>query len=207
MKLQLALDFSDMNENLRVLEETADLVDIIEYGTGALIPNGYAGLKALRERYPEKTILCDQKIMDGGYIFTEQQAECGADIVTVLAAAEDETIMLAVKAAREKKIKVMADLCGVKESLKRAEEIKKLGVDYICVHMATDGSHEKSGVPVLQKISDRLGNKICAIAGSVTPEKCREIKKLEPGIVIVGSYITKAENCRKAAEQIRNALK
>ena len=80
MKLQIAMDFDDMEKALHVLEETADGVDIIECGTDMLVRFGMEAVKKLKMLYPDKLILCDQKIMDGGHYFGCMAANFGADV-------------------------------------------------------------------------------------------------------------------------------
>ena len=42
-------------------------VDWLEAGTPLIIAHGMAGVRALRERFPETPIVADLKTMDGGY--------------------------------------------------------------------------------------------------------------------------------------------
>ena len=56
----------------------------------------------------------------------------------ILAASDDSTILDAVKSARKYGVKLMIDLIGVPDMVKRAKELEKLGADYLCIHVGID---------------------------------------------------------------------
>ena len=68
--LQLAMDKAaerSLEEALDILRETAEYVDIIEVGTSFVLRYGMAAVTQFKNHFPEKMILADMKIMDGGY--------------------------------------------------------------------------------------------------------------------------------------------
>ena len=144
MRLQVALDFDDMQQCLNVADCVNAYVDILECGTDLLVRYGMDAVKTLRERYPQKTILCDQKIMDGGHYFGCMANDFGADIFTVLGVSADETVKGAIAAARERNIQVLVDMCSVPDYKARAVQIRSWGADYICIHTPTDQQAEYS---------------------------------------------------------------
>src|SRR5271169_2406278 len=100
MKLQLALDHLQLSDALGLLERAADLIDIVEAGTPLLLSEGVRAVREIRRRFPPLTVLADFKIMDAGELEASLAFDAGADIVTVLGAAEDVTIRRACEAAR-----------------------------------------------------------------------------------------------------------
>lgn len=68
MKLQLALDELKLEEALEFAERVKDYVDIIEIGTPFVIAEGMNAVRTFKERFPDKEILSDEKIMDGGFL-------------------------------------------------------------------------------------------------------------------------------------------
>ena len=138
MKLQLALDCESLAAARAVLEATADLVDIAEVGTPLVLREGTAAVRALKSAFPRVAILADFKIMDAGAEEAAIAFEAGADIVTVLAAAETVTIRRACEVARTAGREVMADLIAVADPARRAAEVAGEGVDYLCCHTAFD---------------------------------------------------------------------
>lgn len=209
MKLQLALDMHDVGEVMDVLEKTAEHVDIVEIGTPLILSEGVRPLKMIRERFPDMEILFDAKIMDAGKYEADLAFEHGADIVTVLAASANATIQAVVESARTHGRKTMADMIDVPDLKERVLAMEALGIDYICLHTAVDVYMADSScsrhheIESLHKVMDtgRL-----AVAGGIEPGIIRMIKPFAPGVIIVGSYITKAPDKREAIRQIRDAM-
>src|SRR3989338_6363239 len=137
--LQVALDFVDLKRDLKCAEEAvAGGVDWLEAGTPLIKSEGLNAVRILRERFPEKTIVADMKIMDAGRTEVEIAAKSGANVVCVLGAASDATIKECVEAGHNYGAKIQVDLIAVKDAKKRAIEVEKLGVDYIGVHCPID---------------------------------------------------------------------
>ena len=95
--LQIALDLFHTEDALRVLEQTGEYVDIIEIGTPLIVAEGAKAVRAVKECYPDKTIFADIKVMDGGGEVPKSVLEAGADMISVLAAAEDATLRSAMR--------------------------------------------------------------------------------------------------------------
>jgi 3-hexulose-6-phosphate synthase len=208
MLLQLAIDCFTLQEALEIMGDVADLVDIVEAGTPLILREGIGAVRSLKEEFPSLCILADMKIVDGAEYESRLAFDAGADIVTVLAAAETQTISIAKRTAEEYGKKVMVDLIGIADAAGRAAEMDALGVDYLCVHRATD--LEPAGLTAqdeLRKVQlAACGTKI-AVAGGIDIHAVQAMTESKPDIAIVGSYITRSENRREAASTIRSCLK
>ncbi|MFH1006795.1 MAG: 3-hexulose-6-phosphate synthase [Candidatus Latescibacterota bacterium] len=207
MKLQLALDLIDIDGAKRFLEDVIDLVDIVEIGTPFLLLEGAKAITEIKRAYPLVTVLADTKIADAGDHEAKIAFEAGADIVTVLGAAHDATIRLAVGQAQTSGKKVLIDLIAVEKVEKRALELDGLGVDYVCVHTAFD--IQASGADPLQELQlvhPVLNHAGMAVAGGVNPETLSRIASYDPEIVVVGGFITGNPHPRRAAKAIRALL-
>ena len=207
MKLQLALDVESLAAARAVLEKTADLVDIAEVGTPLILKTGTAVVTALKTEYPRLAILADFKIMDAGEMEAAIAFEAGADIVTVLAAAETVTIQRACEAARHAGREVMADLIAVADPARRAAEVLDAGVHILCCHVAFD--RQSAGVDPAAELAGvraALPGARVAVAGGMTPDAVRQVRALKPEIVIVGGFVTRAVDPRAAAAAVRSAL-
>ena len=66
--LQVALDLFKTEDALEILEEVADYVDIIELGTPLIISEGARVVKTVKDKYPDKIVFADIKVMDGGNV-------------------------------------------------------------------------------------------------------------------------------------------
>lgn len=105
MKLQLALDLVNIPEAIELVAEVQDSIDIVEIGTPIINSLGHEAVRAVKEAYPNLTVLADIKIMDAAGYEVQQASKAGADIITILGAAEDSSIRGAVEAAKKKEKK------------------------------------------------------------------------------------------------------
>ena len=199
MKLQMSLDRVDLSTALDMLKNTHDVVDIIEVGTPFIAREGMHAVAAIHEKYPESSILADTKIMDGGEYIATMAFEAGADIVTVLGAAEDETIKNALKAAKNMGKELLVDMIAVPDLMERAATVDSWGVDYIGVHTGIDlqalGMTPLDG---LRKLTGILKNAKPAVAGGIDLNTLPAIVAENPAIVICGKSITKSPDPRQA---------
>lgn len=207
MRLQLALDIYDIPQSLEILKQLHDVVDIVEIGTPFIIRDGVHAVKAVKDAYPSLCVLADLKIMDGGYEEAKTAYEAGADIVTVLAAAENITIQNVVRAGREYKKEVMADLIAVSDLKKRATELDAFGLDYLCVHTAFDIQHTgRSPLEDLKLLNSVVKNTRTAVAGGVKLATLPGVAAQQPDIVIVGMGISGQPDMRGVARQMKEII-
>ena len=207
MKLQIALDTLSLEECIILLEQTKGNVDIAEVGTPFIIEEGMRPVRELKKRFPEIEILADTKIMDAGELEASSAFKAGADIVTVLGVSNDETILGAIKAAKQHGGKIMIDMIAVKNLVERAKEIDAMGVDYICVHPAFDV--QKSGkdpLDELKMINKVICNAKSAVAGGVKLSTIDEIVEEGAEIIVVGGAICNAENKSETAKEMKKHL-
>src|SRR3954469_17418496 len=101
MELQLALDLVNIEEAKKLVKEVEDYVDIVEIGTPVVINEGLRAVKEMKEAFPSLKVLADLKIMDAAGYEVMKASEAGADIITILGAAEDMSIKGAVEEARK----------------------------------------------------------------------------------------------------------
>jgi 3-hexulose-6-phosphate synthase/6-phospho-3-hexuloisomerase len=110
-RLQVALDFIELDRALKVAEEAvAGGADILEAGTPLIKSVGLEAVRQLRAAFPRVVVAADMKVMDAGRVEVESAAKAGAKIVHVLAAASDSTIEECVAAARDYGAEIVADL-------------------------------------------------------------------------------------------------
>jgi len=206
VKLQIALDFLKLEDALEITREVVDYIDIVEVGTPLILREGLEAVREAKKNFPQKTILADLKIADAGAEEATMAFEAGADIVTVLALASDNTIRFAVESARKANKQVLADLIAVKDVYSRAQELRKMGVDYVCLHTAFDDrvAAERSyqELAELKKIPDiQVG-----VAGGINQAALKQILSAKPDLVIVGRALTAASNRRELAKTFKENL-
>ncbi len=205
--LQVALDLLNEHRALAIAKDSVKGgADWLEAGTPLIKSEGMNVVRKLKELFPKKTLVADMKTMDTGAFETEMAAKAGADIVCILAASDNSTIRDALKSARKYGVKIMADLIGVKDKIKRAKEMEKLGVDYLCIHVGID--EQMTGKKPFEILISVVKNTDIplAVAGGINSETAADVVKAGASIVIVGGAITKAKDVTKATQQIKKAI-
>ncbi|MCL7748305.1 3-hexulose-6-phosphate synthase [Halalkalibacter alkaliphilus] len=208
MKLQLALDLVNIPEAIELIAEVQDFVDVVEIGTPVVINEGLKAVKEVKEAFPQLTVLADLKIMDAAGYEVMKASEAGADIITILAAAEDESIKGAVEEAKKQGKQILVDMIAVKDKRARAIELDELGVDYICVHTGYDlQAVGQNSFEDLRTIKSVVKNAKTAIAGGIKLDSLPEVIKVQPDLIIVGGGITSKEDKKAAASQMQRLIR
>jgi 3-hexulose-6-phosphate synthase len=208
MELQLALDLVNTQEAIKLVEEVKDHIDIVEIGTPVVKIEGLQAVKAIKEAFPQLQVLADMKTMDAAGYEVLKAAENGADIVTILAVAEDESIKGAVAEAKKQGKKILIDLIAVKDIAKRAYEVDEMGVDYICVHTGYDlQAKGQNSFKDLETIKGVVKNAKTAIAGGIKLETLPEVLKSNPDLVIVGGGIANQDDKKGVAAKMQEMIK
>jgi 3-hexulose-6-phosphate synthase / 6-phospho-3-hexuloisomerase len=205
--LQVALDLLNEHRAIQIAKESVKGgADYLEAGTPLIKSEGMDIIRKLKEKHPDKIIVADMKTMDTGAFETEMASKAGADIVVILGAADDSTIKDALKSARKYGSKIMIDLIGVKDEIKRAKELEKLGVDYLCIHVGID--EQMIGKKPLELVKEivKNTNTPVAVAGGINSETAAKIVKAGASIIIVGGAITKAKDVTEATKNIKKAI-
>ena len=199
MKLHIAVDIADTKRILEIADQVHDVIDIYEVGTPVIMKEGMVPVKALKDRYPGLTVLADSKIMDGGALECEDICRNGADIVTVLALADNATVEEVVQVAHRYGRKVMADLICVRNIPERSRDLVEMGVAYVAV--LTGGDMQKRGRTPLQDLRElvkAIDPEKAAVAGGVNRKTVSDYVAERPGIVISGTALYNAPDIRAA---------
>jgi len=199
VKLQLALDFTELDSAMAVARQASEYVDFLEAGTPLIKSVGLDSVRALKRVFPDKVIVADLKTMDTGFLEAEMAIKAGADIISVLAVADDKTIQGAIDAVRKYNAKVMVDCINADEN--RVASLESFDIDYLLVHSGIDQQAEKSPLATLRQIETR--HKL-AVAGGLNTQTVKEASRAE--VLIVGGAITRVENPASAAAEIREAI-
>ena len=205
--LQLALDFVDLKRAVKNAKAAvAGGADWLEAGTPLIKSEGLDAIRELRRLFPRATIVADMKIMDAGRIEVETAAKAGANIVDVLGAASDATILECIQAAKNYGARIVVDLIAVKDPVSRAREVEGFGADYITVHCAIDEQMEgKDPFETLRTVAGSVSVPV-GVAGGINSETAHRALEAGASIVIVGGAITKAIDPKEAAGTIKKAM-
>lgn len=206
--LQVALDMMQLKRSIGIAQEAVDGgADWVEVGTPLIKSEGAEAVRTIKKSFPGHKIIADTKTMDTGAFEVEIMAKAGADIVTVLGLADDATISEAVQSGRKYGAEIMVDMINVPDKVKRSKEVSSLGVSYICLHMGIDSQMRGEGAPteILRQVVSEVPIPV-AVAGGITAATVREYVDAGAYDVIVGGGITKTDNIRKAASDIKKAM-
>jgi len=205
--LQVALDVTELSRALQIAEESvAGGADWIEAGTPLIKSEGMQAVRALREKFPDRTVVADMKVADTGTLEVEMAAKAGASIVGILADADDAVIEEAVRAARLYGVQVMADLINASDPVRRAGEVERLGVDIIAAHTGIDQQMKgMSSLDLLRSLSGTVTVPV-AVAGGIDTESASQAVRAGASIVIVGGNIVRSRDVTGSAKAIRRAI-
>jgi 3-hexulose-6-phosphate synthase/6-phospho-3-hexuloisomerase len=205
--LQVALDILELKRALQIAQESIDGgSDWIEVGTPLIKSEGMQAIRSMRDRFPDTTIVADMKVADTGTLEVEMAAKAGANIVCVLAGADNSVIEEAVRASRLYGIRIMADLINVKDPVSRSCDLEAMGVDILCAHVGIDQQMMgKSSLELLKSLSDQVHIPL-AVAGGIDAASAGEAVCSGADIVIVGGWIARSADVTGSTKKIRSAM-
>lgn len=200
--LQLALDFIDLDEAIRVAVMAEEYVDWIEAGTPLIKSCGIRAVRALKERFPGKKIVADMKIMDTGALEVRLAADAGADAITVMGAADLSTVREAIAEGRRLGRVVVVDTIGTDPV--KMDEIEMMTPDYICPHVGID--QQRRGVR-LEDVVRKTKTKVpLAVGGGINSKTAGAFVEAGAKVIIVGNAITRATDIRGETRAVREAI-
>ena len=196
-----------MDRSIQIAKEAvAGGADWIEAGTPLIKSEGMNAVRELKKALPGIRIMADMKTVDTGAMEVEMAAKAGADIVAMLANADNSTIKDAIRAARKYGVQIMIDLLTASKPIERSKELEALGVDFICVHVGIDQQMTgQNTIDFLKQIVKEVRTPIAA-AGGMDDKSGAEAVAIGASIVIVGGSIVRSSDVTGSARKIRSAL-
>jgi len=214
LKLQVALDLVEPSLAVDLARKlcSAKAVDVVEAGTPLIKAAGIFVVSALRIACPNVEIMADLKTMDVGALEARLAIEAGANMVSVLGAAANETIRDFVNEAKRLGGKPIVDMIGVKDPINRTRELLDMGVrpDYVGLHLGIDVQKSR-GLTIEDLINEAVRIKSMygigvTIAGGINEEVAPKIKGTNIDIVVVGRAITQSRDPVASAKNLRRLL-
>jgi len=205
-KLQVAIDLLTTEEALALAAKVAPYVDIIELGTPLIKNMGSAVITAMKNAHPDKLVFADLKTADAGELEADIAFKAGADLVTVMGAAGNATIIGAVKAAKAHNKGVVVDTIGYPDRVKRAQEVSELGVEFVELHAGLDEQWTAGySIQVLIDEAAKVGVPV-SVAGGVNINNVAAVVKAGAIVVVAGAAIYGAPDPAAAAKALREAI-
>ena len=206
MKLQISLDLPDLDNALSIATQVTDHCDVLEIGKVLIYKYGLQAVKTFKEKFPNKTLLADTKILDRGKLNASVFAQSHADWISVMAGTTNTVIHAACTAAKENGIKVMLDLLDANSLGQSALEAQNLGIDALLFHSPHDEKDELMFLDDWDMVSGNTDLPIF-ISANIHRENVEHILKLKPAGIVVGTSIATAKDPKAEAEFFYNLLK
>jgi 3-hexulose-6-phosphate synthase len=205
-KLQVAIDLLTTKDALELAAKVAPYVDIIELGTPLIKNMGSAVITAMKNAHPDKLVFADLKTADAGELEADIAFTAGADLVTVMGAAGNATIIGAVKAAKAHHKGIVVDTIGYPDRVKRAREVIDLGVEFVELHAGLDEQWTEGYS--IQKLIDEASSAgvPVSIAGGVNINNIAAVVKAGAQVAVAGAAIYGAKDPAAAAKALREAI-
>lgn len=214
--VQISLDVVDIDEAVQTAEMALRAgVDWLEAGTPLILAHGMAGVRALRERWPEVPIVADLKTMDGGYLEAEVMARAGATHVVVMSQAHDATIREVVRAGADFGLGVMGDNLGSPDMVAGARRLEDLGCGFVIHHIGYDerrsyaaaGQRMPSPLDQLREVVEAVKVPVQAVGG-LSIEQAIETPRYGAPLVVLGAPLTiDADAFKTATGDVESALR
>jgi 3-hexulose-6-phosphate synthase len=206
VKLQVAIDLLTTEDAIALATKVAPYIDIIELGTPLIKSEGLAVITAMKKACPDKLVFADFKTADAGELEADMAFGAGADLITILGATGDATIIGAVKSAKKHGKGVVVDTIGVLDRVKRAQEVIALGAEFVELHAGLDEQAQPGySIQVLIDEASRAGVPV-SIAGGVKLSNIAAVKASGVVVAVAGAAIYGAADPAAAAKELREAL-
>src|SRR5690606_30561870 len=152
----------------------------------------------------DKLVFADLKTADAGELEAGLAFEAGADLVTVMGVADDDTIRGAVAAGAKYGKSVVADMIAVTEGrVGRVREVAEGGVSVVESHAGLD-EQARPECPIAKLLDDgREAGVPFSIAGGVGPDTIGAVRQAGATVAVAGSAIYNAPDPAEAASQLR----
>ncbi len=212
--LQIALDLINLAEALKIsLELSSNLPKehlIIEAGTPLIKSWGALAVELLKKA-TNAVVFADTKTVDVGRLEAGMFFDRGADIVSVLSAADDSTVKSMIDEASARGRYVAADLITSIDPLRDSKRLMELGASIIVYHVGIDVQVSRgiTARDMIKEIEDirKLGTGFyLAVAGGLKPGAVKPLAASGVDIVIVGSAITKSKDPLSTAKELMKEL-
>lgn len=221
MKLQLTLDSPSVEDCLDLVLATRDYVDVVEVGYPLLVEEGLSLVHHVKHAFPEKVTLADAKIFHSGGYVARKCFERGANVVTVLGFASDETFRAVLEVAHEYGGSVVGDLAGTENAVARALELEALGVGEVVVpsgfgpdgnepsEVSDRGEQPADVVPLrmLLDLNAQLSTTRTAVVGNIGLDNIDDVVAARPFTILVGRAIVAAQSPQAAAAALKARMR
>lgn len=206
-KLQIALDFTDLEKALEMAKIVAPYCDILEAGTPLIKSVGLEAVRQLKKNFPKKLIFADMKTVDVASLEVEMAARTGANFISVLGISSDTSVKTALISAQRLSCEIVFDLMGVYDKVKRAKELEALNAKYLHIHTGLDEQKEgKTPFLDLKNLAENTHIQL-TVAGGINKTNIGQVLKIPRlEIIMVGGAVTASSNPEQEVLELHKIL-
>jgi 3-hexulose-6-phosphate synthase len=205
MKLQVSFDMVDLNKALEIAQKVEQSIDIFELGSPLIYKNGLQAIKQFKNKFPQKKVFADVKMVDRVEKIIDVFAEEGTDYISILAGTSNHTIQNASKFAHKSDMKIALDLVDAYSMGQSAMDAQALDIDVIIFH----GPHDTTEITdILEEWQNIVGNTTLPVfmGGKVNRNNINKIIEFKPQGIIIGEAITKASDPAQEAAFFKSLM-
>jgi 3-hexulose-6-phosphate synthase len=209
-KLQIALDFAELQPALEMARKVSPWVDIMEAGTPLIKSVGLEVVRQLRAEFPDKLIYADMKSTDVGAFEADLAFKAGADFTVASGVTTLATIEEVQRVALEWERTCVVDLTGIRDIKARCNELEPLDVKYVLVHRSIDeevtsgATWSERDCAMLEEIHS-MGMQVM-IAGGLNVDNIELFCDIPLYAIVVGRGITSQADPAAAAEKLAGVI-
>src|SRR5699024_206982 len=191
-KLQLAMDTYNLPSSLSVAQKTQNQIDVMEVGTLLAVENGMNAVRIMKSLFPNHIVLADIRIIKAGGKLASLAFDSGADRVTVVSDASDETIEAVVTEANLRDNKDVQIEINEDFTIEQEDYWRSLGISQIIYHRSNEVVEDEEKwspevIDQLKKLADK-GFKL-SITGGLTVDEIKLFKDIPVYCFIAGRKI------------------
>ena len=206
--LQLALDAPDIDAALEAARCARGSVDVIEAGTLLCLSAGMAAVRALRDAFPDRTVVGDVRIVRAGGAIADMAFDAGAHWVTVVGEAPPETVEAAVRSAEAHGGEIQIELHDG-WTPEQARQWRDLGIGQVILHSTAEvgaigAGWSEAGFDTVRRLAD-AGFRVTA-TGGITADAIPRFAGVPVSVFVAGRAIAGAPDPAAAAARFRNAI-
>lgn len=205
VKFQISYNMADLEEALRIAQQTAEYADVLQLGSLLLLSNGKQAIARFRELFPDKELWVDTRLTDNWMNSIDYFASCGVKQISVLAGISNKMIQQFTAEAHSRGLTVSLDLIASPSPEQAVYDAQALDVDSIIYR---NPMLKEDAVCLSERWASVKGNTSLPIyiSGNMALDALDAIKEMSPYGVIVGNLITNASNPIEVAQKIKKQL-
>jgi len=202
--IQVALDNVNENETMRVCEQLPrDQRIILEAGTPLIKQCGIGIVRRIKQASGNAFVVADLKTLDVGALEVQIAGNGGADAAICAGVAGIPTIDSFVAEARKQGVMSFVDMMNVADARALLKGLKQLP-DGVSLHRGIDAevAGARSSLDAVKKLKSDFPSLKVAVAGGMDDKTAREAVKAGADVVVVGRFITGAQDPAQEAMRV-----